>query len=272
MVPSLLTLPDGISKDEAIRGSYGYIPSPGVCIMFVALFAVTTLMQLVYSLYARQWLLLPTMVLAGAGETLGWSGRLWSSQNIFAETPFIMQIAVLVLSPTPLLAVYFIIFGRLVQNLRPQFSRLKPALYFRIFLSCDIVSLTVQAIGDGTASSSATNEDIQRGIYIMLVGIIMQVVIILGFSAIAFEFLYRLNLGRPLRQGSTFGVMDRRRKIGIYAVFFATSWLFIRAVFRTVELADGWYGTVIHTQWLFDTFDAAMVVLALYTWNLFPAG
>jgi hypothetical protein len=37
------------------------------------------------------------------------------------------------------------------------------------------------------------------------------------------------------------------------------------AIYRTVELSDGWTGKVMATQWLFNFFDAAMVLLAVYT-------
>jgi hypothetical protein len=38
-----------------------------------------------------------------------------------------------------------------------------------------------------------------------------------------------------------------------------------RAIYRTIELSDGWNGEVMSTQWLFDVFDASMVVLSVYT-------
>lgn len=39
----------------------------------------------------RIWWLVPTACLAGGGEVVGWAGRLWSSENVTAHTPFTMQ-------------------------------------------------------------------------------------------------------------------------------------------------------------------------------------
>lgn len=39
----------------------------------------------------RIWWLIPTACLAGGGEIVGWAGRLWSSENVTAHTPFTMQ-------------------------------------------------------------------------------------------------------------------------------------------------------------------------------------
>jgi hypothetical protein len=40
--------------------------------------------------YRMRWLL-PTAVLAGVAEVLGWSARLWSSKNPPLSTPFTIQ-------------------------------------------------------------------------------------------------------------------------------------------------------------------------------------
>ncbi|KAJ4487658.1 RTA1 like protein-domain-containing protein [Lentinula aciculospora] len=251
---------------------YGYVPALWICIMFIILFSVSTIAQLLHTLCVRQWFLLPTVVLAGCGEILGWIGRLWSNQNLQASDPYMIQIACLIISPTPLLGAHFIIFGRLVQILGSQYSRFKPTLYSRIFLSCDIVSLVVQAVGGGMTASANDDAGVNLGTNIMLAGIVIQLAILIIFSTTALEFVYRFNTDKPVRSepSDAIGYMDRRRTIGLFAVFFATFCLFIRAVYRVIELADGWNGVVISTQWSFDLFDSGMVVLAMYTWNFVP--
>jgi len=58
----------------------------------------------------------------------------------------------------------------------------------------------------------------------------------------------------------------------IRALIFSTICLFIRAVYRTIELADGWNGRIISTQVYFNVLDGAMVTLAMYTLNLAHPG
>ena len=43
------------------------------------------------AVWYRMWWLIPTAVLAGMGEVIGWSGRLWSSLNLPLNTPFLIQ-------------------------------------------------------------------------------------------------------------------------------------------------------------------------------------
>lgn len=41
--------------------------------------------------YRPMWWLIPTVLLAGVGEILGWSGRLWSSLNVDEGNAFTIQ-------------------------------------------------------------------------------------------------------------------------------------------------------------------------------------
>ena len=86
--------------------------------------------------------MIATAVFAGILEVLGWSGRLWSSQNVDLETPFMIQfvfqilydrtpftflelrIIGCILGPTPLLAADFVIFGVIIQHLGIGYSRM----------------------------------------------------------------------------------------------------------------------------------------------------
>ncbi|KAH8798039.1 RTA1-like protein [Flagelloscypha sp. PMI_526] len=48
---------------------------------------------------------------------------------------------------------------------------------------------------------------------------------------------------------------------------FNTFFLYVRAIYRLLELGQGWRGAILHTQWIFNIFDGTMIVLATYTWN-----
>lgn len=59
-----------------------------MCDMMLTVYAVLHFGQMIrYKL----WWLIPTVIFAGLAECLGWSGRLWSSQNAPLDTPFLIQ-------------------------------------------------------------------------------------------------------------------------------------------------------------------------------------
>ncbi|OBZ79181.1 Uncharacterized protein C17G6.02c [Grifola frondosa] len=187
------------SSGHIISPYYGYLPTRSVCMMFVALFGISTITHVVQATWTRKWWLLYTVCLAGSGEILGWSGRLWSSYSTLNQNPYLIQIVVTILAPTPLVAALFIIFSRITERMGTCYSRLSPRWYSRIFLTCDIIALFVQATGGGIAASSNTNSLSKLGSNIMLAGIVFQLVSLSIFSLFMAEYYFRYIHDRPVR-------------------------------------------------------------------------
>ncbi|KAJ6528733.1 RTA1 like protein [Mycena vulgaris] len=255
---------------------YGYVPTEYVCIIFVVLFAISTLLHLGQATYYRLWWLIPSACLAGILEIVGWSGRLWSSISPRIFESFEIQIVCTIMGPTPLAAANFIILGRVINHLGPVYSRLSPKLYTGLFLCCDIISLVVQGIGGGMAAG-AVNQHMnpEKGGHVMLGGIVFQMVTITVYVLCAGEFLLRYLQNRPIASRAaaataapgTTGALTPRMKLLVAALVFNTTCLFIRAVYRVIELSDGWSGRIIHTQVYFNVLDGAMIALAMITLN-----
>ncbi|KAJ7738232.1 RTA1-like protein [Mycena maculata] len=252
---------------------YGYVPSQTIAIIFLALFGLSTLLHYGQAMYYRVWWLLPTATLCGIGELIGWSGRLWSSISPTASDPYMIQVSTTIIAPTPLLAASFMILSRVVLQLGTSYSRLTPKWFTIIFLPCDLTALVVQGVGGGIASAASDLAGANVGANIMLGGITFQFLVIIVFTLVAGDFLNRYLRDQPLRtDGSTRGALTARLKLMLSALAFSTLVLIVRSVYRIVELSTGWEGVVIHTQVYFDVFDAAMVVLAIFTLNVAHPG
>jgi len=265
--------PDG----QVIKSPYyEYLVNLGVAYTFVILFSLTTVLHVIQAIYFRLWWLLPTVVLAGIGETLGWSGRLWSAYNPLLQDPYLMQIVATILAPTPFVAALFMIFSRITQKLGVQYSRLSPRWYARIFLTADIVALVVQGAGGGLAATANTDAGSTLGGNIMLGGIIFQLVSLIIFIGISSEYYIRYIRDVPIRQRQPDEPGRRewgwRMKLFTASLVFILVCILIRSIYRTAELADGWNGTIITTEIYFDIFDAGMVTLAMFTMNFFHPG
>ncbi|RPD62895.1 RTA1-domain-containing protein [Lentinus tigrinus ALCF2SS1-6] len=266
---------------------YGYIPTRYVCYIFAVLYTVSTVLHFGQAIHRRAWFLLPTAVLAGIGEMIGWGGRLWSSYQPLADDPYMMQIVCTIIAPTPLVAALFITFGRMSERLGEQYSRLGARLYSRVFLTCDIISLVIQSAGGGIAASTNDHDLAQLGSNIMLAGIVVQLVSLSVFTILMTEYLVRYVREAPvkplvmLNNSSEMTVTDvytEKRpmaspmKLLVLGTCLETLFLYVRAIYRTIELADGFDGRIIQTEVYFNVLDGAMVVLAMYTLNvLHPA-
>ncbi|KAH9977096.1 hypothetical protein BGW80DRAFT_1543183 [Lactifluus volemus] len=239
---------------------YNYVPSESASIAFLVLFGLSTCASLltaefrevihtIQASYFRMWFLLPTAVLCGFLEIVGWSARLWSSQDPFLKEPFLIQVSTLIFAPTMLVAANFILLGRVISLLGPQYSRLRPKLYAIIFLS--------------------------SGLHIILCGVLFQLVAITTYCALAMEFFIRYTRGWPIRHvpGEDYrGKVDIPLKRMLYAMSVMTGFIFLRITYRTAEVLDGFQGKVSSNQSLFIVFDATMITLAMVTLNIFYPG
>ncbi|KIK54937.1 hypothetical protein GYMLUDRAFT_231507 [Collybiopsis luxurians FD-317 M1] len=267
-----------ITRDSDINPDpYGYRPTLSVCILFLCLFGASTFIHLCQSIAYRKWFFLYTAVLAGLLEILGWSGRLWSNRNLPSNSAYLIQIICTIQGPTPLLAANFVILAGLIKKLGDRYCRLRPKIYSIIFLTCDIIALGVQGTGGGIAASSNDPDTVNLGSHIMLGGIVFQLVVIICYMLLAMEFFWRYSHNLPIRLGSSPSDVKPSLLRGpaqwlVYALMFNTACLFIRAIYRTVELTDGFHGKIIETQWLFNVFDGAMIVLAMVTFNIAHPG
>ncbi|KAI0325199.1 RTA1-domain-containing protein [Cubamyces sp. BRFM 1775] len=277
---------DHDSSGHLISPDYGYLPIRSVSLMFTILFALTTAIHLWQAFRVRGWWLLFTVILAGGGEVAGWYGREWSHDQPLNDTPYTIQILALILSPTPLVGALFITFGRMAARLGQRYSRLRPRLYSRIFLTIDIICLLVQAGGGSISSGNNDVKVAQIGSDITLGGIIFQLVALTVFGALLVEYLTRRNKDRPFKgrdvndteraamlSGNLGGrsVQIAAKRLAIMLCI-ATTLLGIRAIYRTVELSDGWNGKIIKTQWLFIVFDGVPVFSTMVLLNIFHPG
>ncbi|TBU31275.1 RTA1-domain-containing protein [Dichomitus squalens] len=266
-----------VDSVHSINNPYGYVPTKWICILFIVLFSVSTIIHLVQAIRSRLWWLLITACLAGIGEILGWSARLWSNQNVSNIEPYIMQITTTIIAPTPLIAANFVILGQIIGRMGQRYSRITAKWYTIIFCAFDIVALVVQAVGGaGAAGAVQKGKNPTPGGHIMLAGVSFQMVSLVFYVLLASEFILRYAYDHPFARYGQSSVARRKTdpetKQMVFGLALEAVFLFIRSIYRVVELSEGWNGKVIKTQWYFNVFDAAMIVLAMYTLNFFHPG
>ncbi|KAF8609445.1 RTA1-domain-containing protein [Ceratobasidium sp. AG-I] len=257
---------------------YGYIPTKWICIVFVVLFSISTAIHVGQATWSRMWWLFPSLVAGGILEVIGWAGRLWSSSRPGLLNPFLMQICCTILAPSFMTAASFVILGMVIRKLGYHYSRLSPKLYTIIFILCDLIALVIQAIGGAGASIAVqTGGDPEKGAKIMVAGIIFQMTAITIYTLLAAEFLLRYYLDRPVRRPTQDGEgprsrLDTRVSLMILGLFISTLFIYIRSIYRTIELLDGWKGQIIHNQLYFNVLDGMPIVVSMFALNIFHPG
>ncbi|KAJ5238453.1 RTA1-domain-containing protein [Penicillium chermesinum] len=252
-----------------ITTSYGYVPSKGAGIAFCVLFGVSMVAHIVQFSLKRTWWA-SVFAVGCATELLGWAARTWSSDCPYNSTAFLMQISTLIIAPTFFTAGIYVILGRLIQHFGRESSILSPKLYLWIFCTCDVISLVIQAAGGGLASAET---DSTPGTHTMVAGIVFQLASLTAFVLCAVDFLRRatrLGLLKLMARGPLAMLLG--------AMVLSTVVIYIRSVYRTVELAQGWHGYLITHESYFVGLDGVLMVIAVGVFNichpgwLLPAG
>ncbi|KAJ7064367.1 RTA1-like protein, partial [Mycena amicta] len=265
------SIPDSTSQDS----EYGYTPSRVVALVFLVLFAISTATHCIQAIHYRMWWLLPTACLCGIGELIGWSGRLWSSFSPDLHKAFLMQVVSLVIAPTPLIAVNFVLLSWTIVLFGPRYARLSPRAYMPLFLCADIIALLVQAAGGSIASEATTFARTQ----LVCLVISFFVPALSVYCVLFIEFTLRYFLDRPTRpahpktkESRPIARHGKNTMQVFFALGFSTVVLLVRSIYRTVQLAGGWKGRIMRTQVYFDVMDGAMVLLAIATFNFAHPG
>ncbi|KAI5862623.1 RTA1 like protein-domain-containing protein [Durotheca rogersii] len=239
---------------------YGFRPSLAAGITFCVLFAVAFFGHAVQSLRFKKW----TSILLAIGaltETIGWAGRTWSSQCPYNQNAFLMQITTLIIGPTFFTAALYVLLGIFIVRLGRASSLISARMYAIVFCTCDVISLVVQAVGGAIASMEAgeIGGDTWPGTYIMVAGIAFQLLTMTVFALLVIDFVRRsLKLGIP---------RDYYPLLG--ALLVSLLMIYIRSIYRTLELSEGWSGDLIRNQGLFIGLDAVLMVIAVAVFLVF---
>jgi hypothetical protein len=166
--------------------------------------------------------------------------------------------------------IYFCL-SRIVETFGPSTSRLKPKSYPRIFISCDIISILLQAAGGGSAASAANQgKSPDTGNTIAIAGLVFQCVTIALFSFLAIDYAIRTN-----RQVSRLGgqnALDPRHerlrnskmfKLFLLSLAVSTVLIFVRCVYRVAEFSGGFNGPLMRNERTFIALESVMVVIAV---------
>ena len=135
-----------------------------------------------------------------------------------------------------------------VTYLGTQYSRLTPAAYYSIFITCDVISLTLQATGGGMSSNSTGSS--YQGVNIAIAGLSFQVFTLTVFVCLATD--YSISYVQGQKAGKvTEGQLTRKFKVFAGFLVLSILCILIRCVYRIDELCRGYGGPLVHNQGLF---------------------
>ncbi|RYC55429.1 hypothetical protein CHU98_g10778 [Xylaria longipes] len=234
---------------------FQYRPSLAANITFIVLHFVLMLTHLGLGFRLGNWWFSGGMIAGCVSNIIGYGARVLMWQNPFSFNGFLLQIIFIGSAPVFYTAAIYVTITRAVENLDESLSRIKPKLYYLIFIFCDILALTLQAVGG--ALSSISNGANAAGVNLALTGLIFQVVTLLAFVALLADYLFRYFRDKPA------ATVSAPFKLFLGSLSVAILLILVRCAYRVAELSSGYDGALFHDEPLFIGLEGVLIVLAV---------
>ncbi|KAF5120974.1 Sphingoid long-chain base transporter RSB1 [Metarhizium anisopliae] len=250
-----------------------YQPSESGNLAYSIIFGLVLLAQSVLGIIYRTWGFSIAMMFGLVLEVIGYVGRLQMHSDPFNIDPFLIYLICLTIGPAFLSAAVYLSLSRLIVARCAYLARFAPRTYTIIFVTCDVVSLVLQAIGGAFAASDGDSNLKRTGVNVMIAGLSFQVASLLTFIILSADFWWGLR--------GTSGVYERQAsklrtstmfKTFLWATGIATIAIFIRCVYRLAELQEGFAGKLANDEVLFMVFEGPMIMLAVIAMTIFHPG
>ncbi|KAL8937355.1 MAG: hypothetical protein Q9211_003730, partial [Gyalolechia sp. 1 TL-2023] len=170
-----------------------YVPSLAGNVIYLSLFALLLLAQILFGVKWRTWTFAGSMFGGLVLEVAGYAARVQMHDNPFDSNPFLLYIILLTIAPCFLTAAIYLSLSRIILIYGEPIARFKPRTYTIIFICCDVFSLVLQAIGGALADTADTDDLQQAGIDIMIAGLSFQVVSLTVFAALCADFAWSVK-------------------------------------------------------------------------------
>ena len=245
---------------------YGYTPSLAVGIAGIVVFGLSGVVHTWQMAHYKVWWM-SLMIVGALTEVIGYIGRIFSHQDPYSINPFLAQIVTLIIAPAFFSAALYVVLMRMCVIVGRQYSPIPPVAYIWIFSSADVLSLVIQAIGGGMASQGQIQKNQElatRGTRVMVGGICWQMLTMVVFVLFALVFVVKVRMAQVKLSG--------RLKWFAAGMTLVTVCIFIRCIYRTVELLEGWTGYIITHEVFFIGLELVPMAICVWAFNLFHPG
>lgn len=243
---------------------YRYHPSLAAAAVFVILFALTTGLHIFQTVRKRSWFMTP-FIIGGLFEFIGYIGRIMSSNDRYALSPYIMQTLLLLLGPALYAASIYMILGRLILLTGGErYSLVRRTWLTKIFVGGDVMSFMMQSAGGGIMSSGASG--MKTGEKIIIGGLFVQILFFGLFFVTAIIFQIR---GKEYLASLSRGIPWKKHLFALYATSIL---ILVRSVFRVIEYIQGNSGYLLRHEVFLYVFDAVLMFAVMTVLNVSHPG
>ncbi|KIW37491.1 uncharacterized protein PV06_10530 [Exophiala oligosperma] len=240
-----------------------YMPSLIGSIVMTTYFGVASLAHLVRLVQTRSRFCVPA-VIGGIFEAVGHSARTVAHFHTDKTLPYAIQSLLILLGPILFAASTYMILQRLIRAIKGGSHSLIPSHWItKVFIGGDMLCFIIQGAGGGVLSGAKTHSRVKLGEYIILAGLVLQIVVFGFFVIVAADFHSRA------RHSPAISATNIPWQRCLCILYFISILISVRNIFRVVEYVWGSSGYALRHEWTLYIFDGALmaaVVLVCLTW------
>ncbi|EKG19806.1 RTA-like protein [Macrophomina phaseolina MS6] len=201
-----------------------------------------------------------------AGETFGYYGRVWASEDIHRVKPFILQVLLILAAPAWLCATIHMALGRVIRVLDAgRYSLIGVSWLTKICVLIDFLVFFTQVAG-AVIQSSGDRVAMAAGNKAILGGLVFQLFAFCFFILITWRVHSRLS-----REPTDISLTLNWQKY-MHAINIASIAIFVRSLVRAVEYAQAGNSAIAQHEAFIYIFDALLMWFAMVVTLLFHPG
>ncbi|KAJ6782871.1 hypothetical protein PWT90_07965 [Aphanocladium album] len=237
--------------------TYKYRPSLPANIVMLILFTTAWNIHVFLGIRWKTVWFMNFMMIGCGSEIIGYIGRILMWKNPFGFPGFMLQVIFITGGPVFFSAAIYITLSVTIEQLAPQLSRLRPVIFYWIFITADIICIVLQA--SGGALSTVSYGASETGVKLALAGLAAQVIFLFAFSICFFDYMIRYY-----KSNSTPPMTSKLRTCFCFLAL-AFVCIFGRCCYRCYELSQGYKNsTVITNESLFIGLEGALILVAVF--------
>ncbi|KAL7415501.1 RTA1 like protein-domain-containing protein [Mrakia frigida] len=263
-LPSLLVLaafaPTALALEAPTDFNYlGYIPSVPLAIVAVVVYILLAA-GLLWRWFTYRWNLVWVLIGAELVYAVGVVLRVPIKNDPYSLMLFVLSNLLVLLPPCFFLGFDYLVFGRLVRSSGVGSHLLiRENWISRFFVTSDIVTFLLQCGGGGLTAMESMR---QVGTVLTLVGIIGQMVSFVAFTVLVLHWGYKLRKNEPQVWSKASGTNVQWKQL-YWAIVWTCFGFLIRSVFRSIELAQGYHGSLSLNEGFLYGLDTLPLLIAV---------
>lgn len=191
------------------------------------------------------------------GEIIGYASRAGAYNATGSLIPYLIQAIFLVIAPVFFAASLYMVYSRIVRAVHGEaFSLISPRWTTIIFVTGDWTCLNVQSGGSGLTDHPNLAS---IGNYIIVGGLILQVLLFIGFLICCIIFNKRFG-AHMAKTGTTSNVPWQSF---LHMLYSTSIFVLIRNIYRIVEFMMGQHGFLLEHEWPLYVFDGSLMILVM---------